>query len=308
MSTDIQIATRAFEPTNIEQAVSLAKTLFASGLLPRAVNKPEAAFAIIVAGRELGLTAFQSLRGIHIIEGKPTLAADTMLALALQSDKCEYFQCLDTTAEVAMYETQRRGAPGPTRISFTMNQARAAGVTGKDNWRKYPDAMLRARCIAALARIVYPDVFMGVYETDEVQQEEPVRRASEVVADAKKRVAAAHPPIESAPIAKVSEPARTPSDAEHVERMVEAAHKALDARELAPGPAKAPEPEPPPAPGTELTTLADFLGAIEAAVSFGVLQMIAKRASKVDLAKDDAAEVRAAWSAKRDALKAKVAA
>lgn len=175
--------TRAFEPGSIEEAVYLAKVLVASKLLPKSITTPEAAFAVIACGRELGLTAMQSLRTIHIIEGKPTLSADLVAALVKsRGDICQFFRLVDSTAEVATYETQRRGEPGPTRMSFTWQDAQRAGVTGKDNWKRYPAAMLRARCITALARAVYPDLAMGVYDPDELTPEpEPVRPPRVVV-------------------------------------------------------------------------------------------------------------------------------
>lgn len=168
-------ATRAFEPSSIAEGYDLAKLLCASGLLPRGAQRPEAAFAIIATGRELGLTAMQSLRSIHIVDGKPTLSADLIAALCKsRADVCVYFRLVESTERVATYETQRKGEPEPTRMTWTWEDAQRAGVTGKDNWKKYPAAMLRARCITALARAVYPDLAMGVYDPDEVVQEPAV--------------------------------------------------------------------------------------------------------------------------------------
>lgn len=162
-------AAHAFEPSNLEEAYRLSKILIASKLLPRSVPTAEAAFAIIATGRELGLTALQSLRSIHVIEGKPTMSADLCLALVTNKpDKCAYFMLSESTEKVATYETHRRGHPKPTRMSFTWEDATRAGVVGKDNWRKYPAAMLRARCIMALARAVYPDCLLSVYDPDEL--------------------------------------------------------------------------------------------------------------------------------------------
>ena len=161
-------ATHSFEPRDINEALAVARTLVASRLLPKSVGTPEAAFAIIMTGREMGLTAMQALRSIHVIEGKPTMSADLMLALVKRSNVCQYFRLVESTAEIATYECLRTGEPAPTRMSFALEEAKAAGLVGKDNWRKYPAAMLRARCIAALARAVFPDVMLGVYETDEL--------------------------------------------------------------------------------------------------------------------------------------------
>ena len=159
----------AFEPRNISEALQLAKLLVQSRLLPKSVGTPEAAFAIIATGRELGMTAMQSLRSIHVIEGKPTLSADLVAALVKsRGDICKYFLLTQSTVTTATYETQRVGDPKPTTMSFTIEDAQRAGLTGKDNWRKYPAAMLRARCITALARAVYPDLAMGIYDEDQL--------------------------------------------------------------------------------------------------------------------------------------------
>jgi len=167
-------ATLAFEPRDIADAVRLAQILVASRLLPRSIATPEAAFAVICTGRELGLTAMQSLRSIHIIEGKPTMSADLMVALCKKSSVCRYFRLVESTAERAVYETARRDDPEPTRLAFTMHEAQAAGVSGKDNWKRFPAAMLRARAASALVRAVYPDVLLGVYDSDSGELEEPL--------------------------------------------------------------------------------------------------------------------------------------
>lgn len=162
-------STQAFEPRSISEALQLAKLLVQSRLLPKSVGTPEAAFAIIATGRELGMTAMQSLRSIHVIEGKPTLSADLVAALCKsRGDVCKYFMLVTSSATVATYETQRVGDPKPTTMSFTIEDAQRAGLAGKQNWKAYPAAMLRARCITALARAVYPDLAMGIYDEDEL--------------------------------------------------------------------------------------------------------------------------------------------
>lgn len=165
-------ATRAFEPRDISEAERLCGILVASGLLPKSIQRPEAAFAIVAAGRELGLTAMQSLRSIHIIEGKPSLSADLAIALCKsRADVCKYFMLVESSDQIATYETLRAGDPKPTKMSFTWADAQRAGVTGKDNWKKYPPAMLRARAGMALARAVYPELLMGIYDPDEIAPE-----------------------------------------------------------------------------------------------------------------------------------------
>ncbi len=163
----------AFEPRSIREGLELAKTLFASRLLPKAVASTEAAFTIMATGRELGLSSMQALRSIHIIEGKPTLSADLAVALAKRHPDCEFFMLVESTDKIATYETKRRGEPRPTRLSFTIEDAARAGLTGKDNWKKYGPAMLRARCSIALVRVVYPDAVLNLYDPDELDRESP---------------------------------------------------------------------------------------------------------------------------------------
>lgn len=158
-------ASLAFEPRTTSDALALAATLCASGLMPKGASRPEAAFFVIATGRELGLTALQSLRSIHVVDGKPTMSADLMIALCKRSPQCERFALAESTSERATYATTRHGE-GETRMTFTREDAERAGLAAKDVWRKYPAAMLRARCASALARAVYPDVLLSVYDSD----------------------------------------------------------------------------------------------------------------------------------------------
>lgn len=161
----------AIEPNNLAEAVDFSERVSKSALLSSALRgKPADVLVAILTGRELGLSPMQSIRGIHVIEGKPTMAADLMVAQCVRRpDICKYFTCRVTNANLATYVTERVGA-GVSTLTFTIEQAKTAGLSGKDNWRKYPDAMLRSRCAAALARMVYPDLLAGVYADDELTE------------------------------------------------------------------------------------------------------------------------------------------
>jgi hypothetical protein len=157
-------------PRTVEEVRTLAKMFAASALLPQELRGKEAdVFVSIMAGQELGLPPMAALRGVHVVKGKPVLAADTMVGIVLGSGLAEYFQCIDDSPESVTYETKRRGAPAPQVCTWTMEDARAAGLTG-ENWKKYPRAMLKARCKAMLARDAYPDVLAGCYEPDEARE------------------------------------------------------------------------------------------------------------------------------------------
>lgn len=157
-----------FEPRNIDEAINLAKVLHASRLLPRGLTTPEAVVATIITGAELGLSPMQAIRSIHIIDGKPTMSSDLMVAMVKRHEACKFFRLVESSGQVATYETQRAGDPEPTRMSFSIEEAKSAGLASKDVWKKFAAAMLRARCASSLARAVYPDLVMGIYDPDEL--------------------------------------------------------------------------------------------------------------------------------------------
>lgn len=144
-----------------------AKALVLSKFLPKAVDTPEKAIAVMMTGRELGIGPMQALRTIHIIDGKPTLAAELIAALVLRRVPGAVFEVSESTNDRCTVLAARPGRP-EREFSFTMDDAKAAGLTGKDNWKKYPRAMLRSRAITEAARAVFPDATTGVYDPDEL--------------------------------------------------------------------------------------------------------------------------------------------
>jgi hypothetical protein len=154
----------------VDDLVSLAEKLAPSTMLPEKLQKrPYDVLAIIMAGRELGLAPMAALRSLNVIDGKPVLNADGMVAIVRSSGKCKRFEMIESSDKIATFETERVGE-SPKRLSWTIEQATRAKLTNKDNWKNHPEAMLRARCKAALARLVYEDVLMGVYEPDEAAE------------------------------------------------------------------------------------------------------------------------------------------
>lgn len=164
---DLMIKDSSMDISQWNMMVSQAEMLVKSGFLPKAINTPEKALAVALKGRELGLPMMQSISSIHIIDGKPTISAELMAALVHQRIQGAVLRCVETNDRIATYEA---GRPNDKilKMSFTWEEAQQAGVTGKDNWKKYPAAMLRARCCSAICRIVFPDAIMGVCTPDEL--------------------------------------------------------------------------------------------------------------------------------------------
>jgi len=164
----------AIVPRSIDEVTTLAEVLSKSTLLPDALKgKVPDIVVSILAGQELGLGAMASIRGVHVVQGKPVLSADTMVALVLSSGLAEYFICIEDTETKVTYETKRRGAPAVQRASWTREDTKRAGLNTKDNWRLYERQMMKARCRAILARDAYPDVLAGCYDSDSDELQRP---------------------------------------------------------------------------------------------------------------------------------------
>ena len=158
------------DTTTIEMLSGLADRLHKAGVFGQEVTSADKAFAVLLKGHELGFSPMASAGSISIIKGKVSLSADATVALCKRSPACLYLRLVASTEEVATYETQRHGDPSPTVLHYTIAQAKTAGLTGSQTWRGHAPAMLRARCGAAIARAVYPDLVAGIYDPDEVAE------------------------------------------------------------------------------------------------------------------------------------------
>lgn len=176
MSDDkmVLVSQQTIQPTTPNELWRLAESANKSGFL--GTNSPDQALLVMMAGRDLGFSYTQSLRAFHVIKGKPSLSADAAVAVCTsRKDLCEYFRCIEMTTTSVTWETKRLDHPEPMRQTFTIEEATAAGLTSGngDMYRKWPKRMLSSRCKMFLARDTYPELLMGLLDTDEAQSIEP---------------------------------------------------------------------------------------------------------------------------------------
>ncbi len=159
----------------------MAYRLLESGFLPKAIKTPAQAFAIVQTGYELRLGPMQSLRSIHVVDGKPGLAAELMLALCYRDIPGFCFEPLEETAKIARGRARRNAADAWFELTVTWDEMAAVQVSSwkngtrstsslvdKENWKNYPRAMLSARMIAAICRVKGPDATAGMHTPDEL--------------------------------------------------------------------------------------------------------------------------------------------
>lgn len=166
------------EPQSISEALSIAEMAVRSRLY--AVQSTEAAMMILLTGRDLGLTATQAFRGIYVVSGKPVVSSDAMVAAIRRSGLCASWRVIESTAERCVVTTLRAGETESETETWTTEDAKRAGLAGKDVWKAYPRDMLRHRAQAALARRVYPDVILGCYAPGEMREDEQATSALRV--------------------------------------------------------------------------------------------------------------------------------
>lgn len=150
------------------EAWGLAQRIARTDFVPTALRgKPEAVLAAMLTGHELGIGPMQALSKIHVIEGRPSMAAELMRALVLREGHELWIE--ESTSTRCTIGARRAGSERETRVTWTLDDAKRAELSSKKNWRNYPRAMLLARATAEVCRAVFPDLLAGIsYSAEEL--------------------------------------------------------------------------------------------------------------------------------------------
>lgn len=229
-------------PKSTAEAMELAKTLASSQLIPKVFQqRPGDVFVAMMWSHSLGIPIVQGLQGIAVINGKPSLYGDALLAVCMGSGQmADIEETVTGNADnlTATCKVTRRGKPTPVVSTFSIADARAAGLLGKPGpWKQYTSRMLKMRARAFALRDAFPDVLSGIASAEEMQDVEgtATEKATENVAEQ----------VAKMPRRRSKLPVQVPKEGTEAEVVKPAA----PAQEL-PLP---PEPEPAPAPAPEAT-------------------------------------------------------
>lgn len=240
-------------PKSTAEAMELAKTLASSQLIPKAFQqRPGDVFVAMMWSHSLGIPIVQGLQGIAVINGKPSLYGDALLAVCMGSGQmADIEETVTGNADnlTATCKVTRRGKPTPVVSTFSIADARAAGLLGKPGpWKQYTSRMLKMRARAFALRDAFPDVLSGIASAEEMQDVEgtATEKATENVAEQ----------VAKMPRRRSKLPVQAPKEGTEAEVVKPAA----PAQELPlppePEPAQAPTPEAPAAEGEEIGLLA----------------------------------------------------
>ncbi|HQN51000.1 MAG TPA: hypothetical protein PK913_08060 [Phenylobacterium sp.] len=162
-------------PQSIDEALRMAEIMSRASIVPKDYQgNPGNILVAIQWGAEIGLPPLQAMQNLAVINGRPALWGDAVIALVRGSGLLETIH-EDITADVATCTVKRKGEP-PASRSFSVEDAKRAGLYGKQGpWQQYPKRMLQMRARAWALRDVFPDVLRGVHVGEEAQDMPPIK-------------------------------------------------------------------------------------------------------------------------------------
>jgi hypothetical protein len=143
----------------------MAEAIAGSGLF--GLKTPQQALALGLLCQAEGRHPAEAARDYHVIQGRPTLKADTMLAR---------FQSAGGRVEWPVYSDKKvvgvfsHPSGGNLTLDWDWERAKSAGLASRDTWKQYPRQMLRARVISEAIRTILPGVLSGCYLPDELAE------------------------------------------------------------------------------------------------------------------------------------------
>jgi len=151
-----------YTPKNLEQAKEIASLISDN---PRDCLRLHAAF-----GSHFGGDMAQTQANSYMLKGKPSLNADAMAGVVRRSGLCRFMAITSWDDEHCTYQCARHDEPEAIvhTFTYTINMAKAQGLTKNRNWQQMPMQMLRARALTMMLRAVYPDAVSGMYSPDEM--------------------------------------------------------------------------------------------------------------------------------------------
>lgn len=162
----------ALQPGSLDEAMHLAGMLSGSQMVPKCYqNKPQDTLVAMMMGSELGLNPIQSLQNIAVINGKPAIYGDALLALVQNNGKFGgHEESFDDSTMTAICTVWRKGDATKHTIRFSQEDAKKASLWGKQGpWSQYPKRMLMWRARGYALRDKFADVLGGLITVEEAQ-------------------------------------------------------------------------------------------------------------------------------------------
>lgn len=156
------------------EASKRLKLILDTGLVPSHIKTPAQAMTAIELGHSLGMSPLESLRSIQVVQGNPVLKAGALGALIKRRFGPDAFQVVQCDEEACRIDVRQLGPDGKVcslRVEFTQDDAKRAGLWGRNQWAKYPVDLLYARAIARVQKRCFQHLGSGDVWVAELVQE-----------------------------------------------------------------------------------------------------------------------------------------
>lgn len=124
------------------------------------------AMSLMLLAQAEGMHPMAAIQDFDIVQGRPARKTHSILARFQAAGGSVSWEEIGPQRACGTFQHKQGGS---LRVEWTIEQAKRVGLTGKDNWKNYPQAMLRARCIAEGVRAVYPGAIGGMLSVEEAQ-------------------------------------------------------------------------------------------------------------------------------------------
>lgn len=184
LSASLRIGTGGVQITTFSDVVQAAHLIHDAGWAPKGMNPAQCVVAAM-HGLEVGLPICFSIQNLAVINGRPSIFGDAVMALIQASGKLEDWDegLYEDTKDPKMKESPDRwgyfcemtrrdgnGKPKVKRGTFTIADAKRAGLWGKQGpWSSYPRRMLQVRARGFVARDLFGDVLRGLWFREEAE-------------------------------------------------------------------------------------------------------------------------------------------
>lgn len=166
--SDIQLYGRHGQPSILE----MARMLKGASLLPAHLKTEGDIVIALMTAHELGQPVITVIQEVHVVGGRVGFSAKFMLAQLNKSGLLR--RSVQTTATGTGKDMEVSAtfefADGTTHVeTVSMAMAEAEGWTKNSKYRTDPATMLRWRAIARGIRFTHPEIAMGLYTPEELE-------------------------------------------------------------------------------------------------------------------------------------------
>lgn len=154
----------------LREPMAISEVFAESGMFPDIKSKAQACVKVL-AGKELGLSPFESMKNLYLINGKLAIQSNALASLIKMNKKYDYKVETLTSEEckIRFFQIEGDKLKDIGLSEFSIKDAAKAGIINKDNWKNYPRNQLFARALSNGVRWFCPDAACGWHTSEEME-------------------------------------------------------------------------------------------------------------------------------------------